>query len=213
MEKLQNTFFYSYINGKELLLESIESVREVFPKIIVVNNSGLELEISGVEVLEPSVPLSFAQVMNLFGKIAYERDQDYWLWGHTDMESPEGVASKFKYFIEENFEKEWCTAWTSYDIMSAFHTLNYQKIGGCDWKLFPNYFCDNDLYRRIEINGLQILKSGLEVVHKNGGSYTIRQGDIWQKQHDINFPLHAQAYAKKWGGDPGKETFLTPYNI
>lgn len=209
---MKYTLYYSYINDEELLQRSINSVKDVFSNIIVTNHSEQPLEVKYATVIEPPVPLSFSQSMNWFKKMSLEKGDDYFLWAHTDMIAPDGAAQQFKEYIETNFNTNWGIFFTSYDILSAYHTKNLQNINW-DARMFPNYFADNDYHRLVTLAGLEIKYSGIKVIHENGGSSTIKNQDLWHKQHIINFPLHKEAYKAKWGNYPPNETFETPFNL
>lgn len=212
MNNLKYTLYYSYIDDKELLQKSINSVKDAFPNIIVTNHSEQLLEVEYATVIEPPVPLSFSQSMNWFKKMSLEKEDDYFLWAHTDMIAPDGSAQQFKEYIEANFNINWGIFFTSYDILSAYHTKNLENINW-DTRMFPNYFADNDYHRLVNLAGLEIKYSGIKVIHENGGSSTIKNKDLWHKQHTVNFPLHKEAYKGKWGNYPPDEIFKTPFNL
>jgi GT2 family glycosyltransferase len=86
----------------------------------------------------------------------------------------------------------------------------FQKVGGFDEHFFPAYFEDNDFYRRV-----QLLDPG-----KYQGDVAEfepkvkRNSETIRRMPELNhrFEENRQYYVKKWGGQPGAEKFLVPFN-
>lgn len=97
----------------------------------------------------------------------------------------------------------------------AFFAVNInlmQKLGGFDESFAPAYFEDNDAYYRSKLAGYTSKFLDNVLVHH----------EVSQTQnHDPNNPVvpsHQflflqEYYIQKWGGLPGSETYLTPFNV
>jgi hypothetical protein len=55
-----------------------------------------------------------------------------------------------------------------------------------------------------------MVESGLPVKHEP--SQTIKSNPFLNHVNGITFPIYARYYNEKWGGEPGHETFDTPFN-
>jgi GT2 family glycosyltransferase len=97
-------------------------------------------------------------------------------------------------------ELNWCSFILSID--------TYLKVGKFDENFFPAYFEDNDYFRRMLLSDVSMIFNGMlnPIIYRN--SMTI------QKTPELNngFEKNRQYYISKWGGQPTKETFTTPFN-
>lgn len=95
----------------------------------------------------------------------------------------------------------------------AINPIALELVGMFDQNFFPIYFEDNDYHRRATFAGLtegHCTATKLE----HGGSATIRFGGAdYRQQHNRTFEANKTYYARKWGGEPDKETYRTPFNI
>ena len=86
-------------------------------------------------------------------------------------------------------------------------------FGPFDETLSPAYHADNDMHYRMKLLGHDLLRVKLNATHNEGGSATIATYSEEEKRmHHWRFSRNAEYYRRKWGGDPGKETFVTPFN-
>lgn len=89
-------------------------------------------------------------------------------------------------------------------------TIAY-RIGFFDENFIPAYFEDNDYHHRINLGGLNAYNA-VSAPYYHYGSQT--------QNADINaavvppfaFEMNRSYYIEKWGGEPGKEQFIFPYN-
>ncbi len=98
------------------------------------------------------------------------------------------------------------------------------KIGLVDENFMPAYFEDNDFHRRVQLAGLDWAHLGNTAYEKNGrvipaapathlGSQTIASDAEYAAHNNNTFHnWNRTHYVMKWGGDPGGEKFVTPYN-
>lgn len=84
----------------------------------------------------------------------------------------------------------------------------FLEVGPFDEKIFPAYFEDNDYAYRLKLEGKP------HTCHEFLNPETfINSGSIAKDPSlNLNFEKNRQYFIKKWGGEPGKETFLQPFN-
>lgn len=99
----------------------------------------------------------------------------------------------------------------------AWHCIGFTKktfdlIGLFDEQFKPAYYEDNDFMYRIKLAGIHdvghaaLPKVSLDTTCQ-GQAVTLKSGAI-----TVRFDLLEDYYKRKWGGTPGKETYLTPFN-
>jgi len=84
----------------------------------------------------------------------------------------------------------------------------FTTIGDFEEKL-PLYFEDNDYHRRITLSGYEALSYAPYWHH---GSQTSRQNPELESMVRSKFERSRDIYELKWGGLPGHETFMRPWN-
>jgi len=87
-----------------------------------------------------------------------------------------------------------------------------REIGYFDENFWPAYFEDNDYHYRMKIAGLKALKDS-QSLYYHFGSQTIKNSPNVQKISNEYYLQNKAYYVKKWGGEPGNETYQTPFNV
>lgn len=108
-------------------------------------------------------------------------------------------------------EKEACPE-TPHPCFSAFMVTPrcWHEVGEFDEVFHPAYYEDNDYHYRMQLAGaLAITYPPAMFFH--WGSATQMEALGGHRRLTDSANQHAQ-YIKKWGGDPGKEVFKSPYN-
>ena len=83
----------------------------------------------------------------------------------------------------------------------------YNKVGRFDKIFYPAYFEDCDYTYRIKLMDLNITKtSNLNPKIYRQSQTTIKDPSLLNSQKNL------ELYVQKWGGEPTKETYKTPYN-
>lgn len=110
-----------------------------------------------------------------------------------------------KFIIENNV-----TLATTTGTWCAFLLNNYiyNKVGLFDNNIFPAYFEDNDYAYRLQLSGYP------HTSHEFLNPEIYRNSQTIAKDPSLNnnFEKNRNYYIQKWGGEPYKETFLTPFN-
>lgn len=84
----------------------------------------------------------------------------------------------------------------------------FYHVGYFDANFYPAYFEDNDFAYRLKLDGyhVQCLPELVPQVFNN--SMSVKKDPSLNLQFNVN----RVRYIEKWGGEPGKETFKTPFN-
>lgn len=100
----------------------------------------------------------------------------------------------------------------------AWHLIGFtpktiDQVGEFDTNFYPAYLEDADYLYRL---GLANIHSNVKEIHlPKCDSETLSQGDalaIKKNKAQVNFEGLTEYYIRKWGGVPGHEKFLLPYN-
>lgn len=209
-----------FVNRPDLLRLAVNSVRALWPGTFILDNS----EAGDVEVEKKQWPvevrwfqgisLTFSQSMNYIFNEAYRRGNPVCLFMHNDAEAAPGTAEALMARVEDEMAtgQKWGVMFTHYDTLAAFNMAAVEDIGPWDTSL-PQYFADNDYYRRLMLAGWEAVNTNLEVTHHNNASSTIKADQRRNLVNGVTFPLYQQYYVAKWGGEPGKERFEVPFNV
>lgn len=85
----------------------------------------------------------------------------------------------------------------------------FLEVGPFDEEILPAYFEDNDYAYRLKLEGVP--HSCYEFLNPET---FINSGSIAKDPSlNLNFEKNRQYFIRKWGGEPGKETFLQPFNL
>jgi|GEM_PF-1008850 len=207
-----------YLNRIDLLQEAIDSIKAYWDNLVLIDNSGrkeLATQSLGKDflIIEPIVPLTFSQSQNAFISIANEKACDFYMYMHNDAVADKETPEKLLELIQQLFEtkRNWGAVFTNHDTLAAYNMEAVRNVGQYD-PVLPSYFTDCDYYRRIILNGYEMINTDLNVIHQNGGSNTINSDYMVKLSHNETFMLYRRYYLSKWGGDPGRELYTIPFN-
>lgn len=89
----------------------------------------------------------------------------------------------------------------------------FDRIGPYDENLWPAYYEDNDMGRRIELAGYQLYQAqGAFYDHFGSATMKAYSPDELNLHHE-RFRANQNYYINKWGGLPHHETFNTPFDM
>lgn len=157
------------------------------------------------------VPMTFTQSMNFELEDTARKEKKFCLHMHSDAIIPDGAIEKLLFTARDvdASGKKWSVIYTHYDVLCIYNPECYKAIGGFDTN-FSAYFSDNDWYHRCDLAGWERINTGIEVGHI--GSQTINSDPKLQFMNSQTFPLYSYYYSLKWGGEPGHEKYLFPFN-
>lgn len=206
-----------YVNRLDLLRRSVESFPALRSELTVVDNSDSDdLFDPGFEVssfYKPPVPFTYAQSMNWMLRDSQHQEVDFILHFHSDAYSTNPAAVYELLAAVRSYKatnRRWACAWTHYDLLWAINPAALTDIGGWDTS-FPTYFGDNDFRRRSTLAGWECIDTHIQGINHEG-SATIKSDPKLNFLNGQTFPLYQQLYRQKWGGGPGNETFLKPFD-
>jgi len=88
----------------------------------------------------------------------------------------------------------------------------HQSVGDFDENLWPAYFEDNDYVRRMNLAGIKSV-SVPDCGMNHVGSGTLKSfNEDELNEHHSRFEGLRLYYTRKWGGDPGHESFTVPFD-
>lgn len=86
-----------------------------------------------------------------------------------------------------------------------------EKAGWFDENIFPAYFEDNDMHRRMLLSGTKsYVLPNVQVNHVGSATQNFEPGNPACPPH--MFEQNRAYFINKWGGQPGNEQFLHPFN-
>lgn len=217
--KKQNTLFaigIPTINRADLLQETLEKYSKDFPNtpIYVVDNGGQSFDISNFgdnihffyNNPNAGVATSWNQLCDaIFEGIPLVEKCQHALILNDDIYLGKTEEEVKKFIIENNITLATTTGtWCAF----LLNNLVFSKVGPFDKNIFPAYFEDNDYAYRLQLSGYP------HTAHEFLNPEIYRNSQTIAKDPSLNnsFEKNKQYYIQKWGGEPYKETFLTPFN-
>lgn len=93
----------------------------------------------------------------------------------------------------------------------ALNPVALRFIGCFDENFFPNCYEDNDYDRRASLLGMRRVGCSETNVYHVGSATTRRDPELFRRNEQSR-TLNASYYIKKWGGLPGCEAYVEPFN-
>lgn len=87
----------------------------------------------------------------------------------------------------------------------------YSMIGKFDDKFYPAYFEDNDYHYRGRLVGNRLMKLN-RALFFHYGSRTLKENPDIEKKVSETYLNNQDYFVQKWGGLPGEEKYLKPFN-
>ena len=198
------------LNRLDLLLPSLKLYLKDFPNtsIIVLDNGKQNIDSKiqhpNLLVVETEKNIGVAASWNVLCDLIY-KNHDYALILNDDVYLGllEPMVIKFIESNKKDFyvaSQDWCA------FILPKNTFN--DVGKFDENFFPAYFEDNDYHYRMRLIQKSFHKTPIlnPIVYR--ASCTIsRNSKLNDGFHNLK-----EFYIKKWGGEPTKEIFKTPFN-
>jgi GT2 family glycosyltransferase len=198
------------INRADLLNEALEKYFEDFQdtEIVICDNGNQEIltRENKMVVYRPEKNLGVSGSWNMLMDYAEKVNATHVLMLNDDIylgKKELDIKALINLWKPDFFctELNWCAFVLSLEC--------YKKTGPFDENFFPAYFEDNDYFYRMVLNGSNVSFNAIlnPLVYRN--SMTIA------KEPHLNngFEKNRQYYITKWGGEPGKEMYSTPFNM
>lgn len=196
------------LNRYDLLKQAIEKYIVYFPNVEIFildnGNQNMDFEYSNVYVYSSEKNLGVAASWNeLCGLIFKEHQYALMLNDDIEFSKPE---QEILYLLENNTFDFYVGPyyWSAFILPRQ----TFMKVGKFDEVFYPAYFEDNDFAYRLKLNNCSYhsTETLLPTVCRN--SMTLKKDTTINK----TFEDLKRYYAAKWGGMPGKEKFITPFN-
>jgi GT2 family glycosyltransferase len=138
-------------------------------------------------------------------------DCPYWCVLSVDWHLKPGHLKRLANRLMEPFTTILCDeSQNGYSAMVFKPELLYE-IGYLDENFFPAYYEDNDHRYRMKLAGLEWEYFPLEYEHIV--SATIKRDPVLMAKNQKTFKENGRYYIEKWGGMPGQEKYLTPFDM
>lgn len=92
----------------------------------------------------------------------------------------------------------------------VLNSMLLNRVGYFDENFFPGYFEDNDYRYRIKLTNTKI--TSIPLIAKHQTSSTLNSSDKFKQKNNVSFQSNYNYYVSKWGGPPGNEIYITPFN-
>jgi hypothetical protein len=143
--------------------------------------------------------------------IKQNTDCPYWCVLSVDWHPKPGHLKRLANRLMEPFTAILCDkSQNGYSAMVFNPELLYE-IGYLDENFFPAYYEDNDHRYRMKLAGLEWEYFPLE--YKHIVSATIKRDPVLMAKNQKTFKENGRYYIEKWGGLPGQEKYLTPFDM
>lgn len=197
------------INRADLLIQALSKYSECYPNtnIFVIDNGSQGLvSHDKVQVETPALNLGVAASWNRIMENSIKHGHTHTIILNDDIElckDEETIKILINDLHPEAFIK-FAGTWCSYILPNKI----YESVGPFDTNFYPAYFEDNDYSRRIQLAGFEIVEREelRPTLYRN--SMTIARDPSLNE----NFDKNRHYYIYKWGGEPNKELYETPFN-
>ena len=187
-----NTDIYIIDNGNQGLDKELDKLNQSF----IIRDS--------IHIIVEDKNIGVAASWNKLCRMIYEKyenalilNDDIYL-GCTDVDIEKLILKNKGGFIQAT------NTWAAFIINKSV----FEKVGDFDEGFYPAYFEDNDYVYRMKLAKVAVSKKS-ELVPKNmKHSSSIAKDPALNK----NFLKLKKRYIEKWGGEPEREKFKTPFN-
>lgn len=197
------------INRADLLIQALSKYSECYPNInifIIDNGSQGLVSHDKIEVETPSLNLGVAASWNRIIEKSIACGHTHTMILNDDIELCRDTQTFHNLINDEcpdafiKFAGTWCSFILPNEMFKA--------VGPFDTNFYPAYFEDNDYSRRIQLKGFEIVEREemRPTLYRN--SMTIARDPALNQ----NFDKNRHYYIYKWGGEPNKELYETPFN-
>jgi len=164
-------------------------------------------------IYTPSRPLGVAESWNLI--MTANPKAEYWEFSGSDIRFSIGDLAKIDQYVRDHLHYVTMPANWGHSLF-AVTAEGRDRIGEFDENFVPAYSEDQDHMYRVKLAGAEWADvPGIRAIHGEPplwGSSTVWSDPVLLEQCKVAQPNNLEYYARKWGGRPGKETYVTPYN-
>lgn len=197
------------LNRADLLNQALDNYAKDFPNtfIIIVDNGDQKIYAHpNMILIRPEKNIGVAASWNELAKMAFTIKIPNIVLLNDDVIS--GKKEKdIADFIAANADKDLITTTGDWCIF-ILPEKTFLKVGDFDETFFPAYYEDNDYAYRMKLLDMNITHDSYL------SPFIFRKSMTIQKNWDLNkdYDKNKNYYIEKWGGEPGKEIFKTPFD-
>ena len=174
-------------------------------------------ELSNLHILHAPENLGVAGGWNaLLHHVAQQNDNGYALVVNDDIELLPDTLERFAAFHTTDLMAvgDGVQAVNAFSMYLTNPRKLFSTVGPFDQTIWPAYYEDGDMHWRMRLQGYDLYRvTDCGAVHNEGGSATIKSYTLEERQrHDHQFTRNTEYYTLKWGGTPGYEQYVTPFN-
>lgn len=211
------------LNRGDLLLRMLRSIDYPINKIVIINNGndlGIQAVLEQIEeeseynlrIHNPGYNIGVASSWNWICK---KNPAEYWLLAGNDIQFTPGDLRKIDLFVSTYYDYVMYPANWGHSLF-AIRQSCFDGAGYFDQNFFPAYGEDQDHCYRIKLAGLKWTDvPNVHAVHGEPplwGSSTVWSDPVLNRKCAITQQNNAEYFRRKWGGEPGKEKFIHPYD-
>lgn len=198
------------INRADLLNSALFSYFDDFPdtEIFIVDNGfqSIQTRKKHFQMFKSTKNLGVAESWNMIMKNGFKKGATHVMILNDDIYLGKKIHEIVQ-FLEENPDGDFYVTknhWCAFIVTKRC----YETVGLFDNRFYPAYFEDNDYCYRMRLAGMKQIKTDFlnPVIFRN--SMTIAKNPELNK----NFEDNRLYYVTKWGGQPSKEQYKTPFN-
>lgn len=218
------------LNRGDLLLRCVESIDHPIETLFIINNGGDK----GVKEATERIASHEMENSALFDHVRIEHNENRgcgpswnwmvvnspgpWLLVNNDIKFYPGTLAKIddaqeRLAIEDPCIGVICALGYSTFLLTK---LCFDKIGLFDENFFPAYFEDCDFDYRVKLGGMKKADlPGDNCLHGEPPYYrssTVNSDRVLARKVQATFVNLKKYYISKWGGEPLRERFKTPFN-
>jgi GT2 family glycosyltransferase len=190
------------LNGPDHLDEMIASIDVPVEKMVVVDNGDVVGDIMPT-VIKPRTNLGVAASWNFIMKTHPEAS--WWMISNHDVVFFPGTLKRLADAMSDGG-----VAMLGGFAVFAISREVITKVGWFDENYAPAYYEDNDFDYRCRLAGVKIRSLPASLLHQT--SSTLREDPEYKAQNGRTFAANKARYLAKWGGEPYREKFTTPFD-
>lgn len=228
---MKKFIFVPVVNRFDLLEKAVKSIKiDLYDEYIIFNNSEQNIPDSVYEgtqfrIWNPERRMTFTETQNIMRQYAIDNSFDFYSFMHNDGEVHDDTDIELVKYTE-GLTDNWGVVFTNYDVLCTFNTKAFEDIGPWGDENWPpqqnGYLLDNDYYRRVRSKGYIIKElTDREITYvpmeRVGGVTHVGSATLKEQKEQNTWDSQVKSvydhYVKKWGGEPGQEKYIHPYDI
>jgi len=195
------------LNGPEHLDSLFDSIDYPVERIVLIDNGDVVHDaieaLDHVTVIKPRCNLGVAASWNF---IIRSTDAPWWVISNHDIVFSPGDLER----LADRVANEGGVAMLGGFSVFAISKGVIPRVGWFDENFTPAYYEDNDFDYRCRLAEVKIRALPASLIHHT--SSTLQEGPTYKDQNRMTFAANRKRYLDKWGGEPYREKFTTPFD-